>query len=662
MKKVVLAVLLLWVAGLNIVYAAGCPLPLTEFNGICVEPTRPCMVPPKNVFPGTCIDAIENGILIEQVYFNCLPGYSRNGKQCLNPCPAPMVPNQGQCVNPYPPCQNPPANVKPGSCVDFIEGEKKVERYNFACLDGYRKEGVECVNPCPAPYVPYANECRTPYSPCLNPPRHAEPLSCFDRIENGVRVERSIFNCSAGYLKKGEICESVCPAERTFYKNECVDPSPLCQNPPDRSIPGSCHDLIQDGIRLERAQFECEEGSKKEKDECVDLCDQGKTYYQGACVDPRPECEKAPDNSVEGSCHDKIEDGKRIERFEFECLLGYKRQEKECVSVCDKGKTEVGGQCVPQYQYCRNWPEHAAACVDRIEKEARIERVSIRCLPAFNLVGGQCEMRKTCPNEANLDRCGIEYAPCLNPPKNASLYTCEDLIVEEARSERYRYGCPAGMVRGEGQCVQSESWNRLLGGSEPLEPIGFDDSPITMVSARVPNPFPDTYAGTLGGRASSELYYRGVINGYPDGEFKGDQPVNRAEAAKFLLLARFNGATERAFESMFPDVEKGDWFSRYVIAAASERIIDGYPDGYYRPVNTVNTAEFLKIFVRTFEIEEGLPFGYSDVKQIDWFARYAGAAEKYDLLPNRSGNLEPGREMTRYEVAIAIYQYLSNRD
>jgi hypothetical protein len=171
------------------------------------------------------------------------------------------------------------------------------------------------------------------------------------------------------------------------------------------------------------------------------------------------------------------------------------------------------------------------------------------------------------------------------------------------------------------------------------------------------NPFPDTDI-TLEGIAAAELYRRGVISGYPDGTFGGENNVNRAEAAKFLMLAGYGG--EAADPSQrFPDTPSGQWYIPYINKAAELGIISGYPDGTFKPVNTINTAEFLKMTALTFSLPQNIPQAYPDVPAGSWYGKYAGAADRYNLFPHRpSGLLQPGKPVTRYEMAIAIYTVL----
>lgn len=198
---------------------------------------------------------------------------------------------------------------------------------------------------------------------------------------------------------------------------------------------------------------------------------------------------------------------------------------------------------------------------------------------------------------------------------------------------------------------------------EPIKipPAGFEDKVLVNYAA-YSNPFPDTNFESLEGKAAAELYRRAVIGGFPDGEFKGSRDVNRAEAAKFLLLAKYKTIEEYVNNDKFPDVKGGEWYVKFIMKAAKLSVISGYPDGFFRPQKGVNTAEFLKMLAKTFELELHLPYSYTDVSEDLWYARYAGISQKYNLFPDREHKLEPAKKLTRSEVAIAIYQFLKNKD
>ncbi len=266
-----------------------------------------------------------------------------------------------------------------------------------------------------------------------------------------------------------------------------------------------------------------------------------------------------------------------------------------------------------------------------------------------------------CPEEKK-PVCGRKYDGCESPP-------CKDPVDKTYENECLMEKDHAYLVFG-GACESIP---------HPTDPIPSDPGPIeNPEKAELPEasymdppiidftpyiiPFPDTDVSLLRGKAAVELFRRKVINGFPDGYFYGDRTVNRAEAAKFLILTKFGEIEENPTGAIsFSDVPGGEWFEKYVLTAATRGIINGYPDGTFKPAEGVNTAEFLKMATLTFGLEENLSYSFTDVSPDDWFARYAGAAEKYKLFPRRTENLQPADPLSRYEVALVIYQYLRNR-
>ncbi len=175
------------------------------------------------------------------------------------------------------------------------------------------------------------------------------------------------------------------------------------------------------------------------------------------------------------------------------------------------------------------------------------------------------------------------------------------------------------------------------------------------------NPYPDTAYCSLEGRAATELYRRDIATGMPSGEFEGDAPLNRAQAAKFLLRA-CNLSELPVSQHAFPDVDESQWYAPLIHAAVAEGVLYGNPDGTMRPGNTVNHAEFATMLMRACDIQpEGWLVCAQDVKPNDWFAPAAAVAQAYELYP---GTLvfNATAKQTRAETAVAIYQYLKHRE
>lgn len=256
------------------------------------------------------------------------------------------------------------------------------------------------------------------------------------------------------------------------------------------------------------------------------------------------------------------------------------------------------------------------------------------------------------------DYCSAGYKNPVDSCSGEHCYLFEHLCNEDESAEVEAIDCINGC--SEGACIETGE-ESTTSSSVLMPPAGYEDVVITNPGS-YENPFSDTDIETLEGQAASELYRRGIIGGYPDGEFKGNKEVNRAEAAKFLLYTRYETVEDETNNGQFSDVLDGQWYTKFVVTAANMGIINGYSDNTFKPANTVNTAEFLKMLTLTFDLEQNLPYSYTDVSETDWFTIYAGIAEKYNLFPNRSENtLLPAENLTREEVAIAIYQYLTNR-
>jgi hypothetical protein len=103
------------------------------------------------------------------------------------------------------------------------------------------------------------------------------------------------------------------------------------------------------------------------------------------------------------------------------------------------------------------------------------------------------------------------------------------------------------------------------------------------------------------GRAVAQLANAGVIGGYPDGTFRPDQPLKRAQFAKMIVLGLGLPVTEGGTALPFQDVEKpaGDLYpDDYVAVAAANGLFQGYAGGAFRPYVSVSRAQLLTIVVR----------------------------------------------------------------
>jgi hypothetical protein len=114
-----------------------------------------------------------------------------------------------------------------------------------------------------------------------------------------------------------------------------------------------------------------------------------------------------------------------------------------------------------------------------------------------------------------------------------------------------------------------------------------------------PAAFPDI-KGHQYEKAISYIKSEEIVEGYPDGTYGPNKTINRAEFTKIIIEALYAG--EITGDTCFSDVAD-EWFAKYVCFAKSKGIINGYPDGSFLPENPVNWVEALKISLEAFEFD-----------------------------------------------------------
>jgi hypothetical protein len=101
-----------------------------------------------------------------------------------------------------------------------------------------------------------------------------------------------------------------------------------------------------------------------------------------------------------------------------------------------------------------------------------------------------------------------------------------------------------------------------------------------------------------------QLAREGISSGYPDGTYRPDASVTRAQMAIFLLKARHGqGYTPPlASGTVFTDVPANHWAAAWIEQLYREGITSGYGDGTYRPGNPVTRAEMAVFIMQASEL------------------------------------------------------------
>jgi hypothetical protein len=165
--------------------------------------------------------------------------------------------------------------------------------------------------------------------------------------------------------------------------------------------------------------------------------------------------------------------------------------------------------------------------------------------------------------------------------------------------------------------------------------------------------FPDVIQGKYGYTAIMALAEAGIIKGYPDGTFRPKDSVNRAEFVQLLVHGLFS--SELLSESgCFPDVGL-QWFSEAICAAKRRSWVSGYPDGKFKPARTMKKSEAMKVVVASLDVPldstAALPEGTPDNQ---WYSPYIRKAMEIGLILEPT--FAPQAEVTRADVAVWIYR------
>ncbi|MDF1617127.1 S-layer homology domain-containing protein [Petrocella sp. FN5] len=159
--------------------------------------------------------------------------------------------------------------------------------------------------------------------------------------------------------------------------------------------------------------------------------------------------------------------------------------------------------------------------------------------------------------------------------------------------------------------------------------------------------------------AIMNLYHRGIINGYPDGNFRPMNPVTRAEFSKMLLMTA-GYALDTTTPSNFSDVSQDHWFRSFVMTLAARGIIEGKGNHIFDPQGHITIGQMLTILSRTFRTyETNNPYAYSLSNH--WSNAYfldvvnQGLVQPQDLYYNP---YTPDKKATREDCAVLLSRVL----
>lgn len=160
----------------------------------------------------------------------------------------------------------------------------------------------------------------------------------------------------------------------------------------------------------------------------------------------------------------------------------------------------------------------------------------------------------------------------------------------------------------------------------------------------------------------SELFSRGIVNGYPDGTFKPDRNVTRAEFCK-LIVCTISIPLETEDLAKFTDLGTDHWAFKYIQTAFKEGIVKGRGGSIFDPDTPITRAEMATMVGRAFNLSSSSPLNFNDNQDIPSFAReFISALQSEGIITGfPDGSFRPQKNTTRAEACAVLCRILVKR-
>lgn len=156
--------------------------------------------------------------------------------------------------------------------------------------------------------------------------------------------------------------------------------------------------------------------------------------------------------------------------------------------------------------------------------------------------------------------------------------------------------------------------------------------------------FRDVRGSNWYANAVGYMQQAGVVTGYADGTFGPEEPITRAEFA--AIASRFD-KLDAGDASVFKDVRASYWAGDYIASGVAKGWIKGYPDGTFRPEDYVTRAEAVTLVNRMTERNPDRSYidgngslieSYKDLKKSYWaYYDIMEAVTRHDYVKGSNG-------------------------
>lgn len=157
----------------------------------------------------------------------------------------------------------------------------------------------------------------------------------------------------------------------------------------------------------------------------------------------------------------------------------------------------------------------------------------------------------------------------------------------------------------------------------------------------------------------------GYIKGYPDGSVRPNGFITREEMTAILYRIT-NHEYEKPFAvtgDVFPDVKADRWSVMEIEYMSDKKVVNGYPDGEFKPAGNLTRAEFASLIFRFTDIAEAKGANpFNDIAEEHWAYDDVIALVKAGLMQGyEDGSFKPENNITRAEVMTVVNKILGRK-
>jgi hypothetical protein len=149
-----------------------------------------------------------------------------------------------------------------------------------------------------------------------------------------------------------------------------------------------------------------------------------------------------------------------------------------------------------------------------------------------------------------------------------------------------------------------------------------------------------------------QMAQQGVISGYPDGTFRPNKAITRAEFATLLVKAL---KLEGSGQADYSDIGQ-HWARESIRIAGYHQIVNGYPDGRFLPDQPVTREEMVVMAVYAFRLTVGGTASFADSGDIsDWAQAAVQTAVQAGIIAGLADSrFAPQAPATRAEAVTVL--------